>query len=299
LSIVGMVTNADNGTLLIDELGNSPIEMQTKILRFLDKREISPVFHSEYIPRDRPYNIWILMTVQPLHKVKLKDLDRRMNKMIMITVPSLRERNKDVIPMAVYTLDPTLKNDPKYFFTEDALAWLEQKTSVLTAGNLTAMISKLVLESSKYPYNATELERAYKRLDGITDDSSLTTSIDYENVSIESKNAIVDTFHEGMLSDLHRNTVKYAFWALEKNKWNNKPQYPKTWHTISGDYIKSSSQCQRNIGNIIFQISDEELVTLMKQSEIFKEAVFTCGTKVLSAKKRLPLIMKLLNNKEK
>lgn len=299
LSIVGMVTNADNGTLLIDELGNSPAEMQTKILRFLDKREISPLFHSEYIPKDRPYNIWVLMTVQPQHKVKLRDLDRRMNKMMRIILPSLRDRGGDVIPMAVHALDPALRNMPNQFFTGDGLEWLERKIAVLTAGNLTAMISNLKLESSKYPYNSTELERAYKRLDGITTAVQEAHPIQTGEPPEDLMVSVDSTYRDGMLNELYRRTVDYVFWAIEKNKWNNKPQYPKTWHTVAGEYIKSSSQCQRNIGNIIFQISNEELVALMRQSEIFKEAVLTCGTKVHSAKKRLPAIKKLLDHKGK
>lgn len=299
LSIVGMVTNADRGTLLIDELGNSPVEMQTKILRFLDKREISPLFHSEYIPKDRPYDIWVLMTVQPQHNVKLRDLDRRMNKMMRIIIPSLNERAGDVIPMAVHVLDGTLRNTPNHFFTADGLEWLTQKISLLTAGNLTTMISNLKFESSKYPYNSTELERAYRRLDVMVNAMPEARPIQTEESSEVAPVSSEANYRDGMLNDFYRRAVDYVYWAIEKNKWNNKPQYPKTWHTIAGEYVKSSSQCQRNIGNIIFQISNEELAALMRQSEIFKEAVLTCGTKVHSAKKRLPTIRKLLDRKGK
>lgn len=297
LATVGMVTNADNGTLVLDELGNSPHEMQSKLFRFLDKREISPHLHSGYIPQNRPYNVWVLMTMQPHHSDRLKDLERRLNKMIRIDVPSLNERPEDIIPMAVHAVKPAMDTAPTDIFTDDALAWFREEAPDLTAGNLTALISNLTIETSKYPYNAKELDRAFRRLSKPAENKR--TAIVPDAVQTGRIDRIEEEYRDGMLSALNLRTANYVLWALEKNKWNNKPQYPKTWHTITGEYIKNSSQCQRNIGNILFQISDEELAALMRQSEIFKEAVFTCGTKVQSAKKRLPAIKKLLDGSEK
>jgi len=303
LATVGMVTNADNGTLLIDELGNSPSEMQTKLLRFLDRREISPHLHSGYIPIDRPYNIWALMTMQPQHSEKLPDLKRRLNKMIKIYVPPLKERSDDVVPMALSVIDSSMAESAKSVFTEDAIIWLKSKLIDITAGNLTSIVSNLLLESSRRPYNTKELKRAFNRLDD-KENERLTHQSDINNETplkpsvlpwpvaedISKKN---EGFEENKLPSIihesNRNIVGYILNALESNKdkRNGEPNYPQTWFAMTGEDIKTSSLCQRNIGNYIFQLSDEEIVRLMKQSKVFEKAVFQCGSKVHSAKKRL------------
>ncbi|MCG6535370.1 MAG: sigma 54-interacting transcriptional regulator, partial [Syntrophales bacterium LBB04] len=103
LAIVGLVTNLDKGTILLDELGNSSPDMQKKLLRFLDTRQIKPNLvslpeNTSYIPSRKPYDLWVIMTMQPSHAKKLKDLVRRRGKMVRIDIPSLNECRAEVIP---------------------------------------------------------------------------------------------------------------------------------------------------------------------------------------------------------
>jgi hypothetical protein len=164
----------------------------------------------------------------------------------------------------------------------------------------TTIIPNLKIISSTIPYNADELKEATENISR-KETLKIKAEPETEIQSLPQTNEVSTgrLFEQGKLSDYYLEMVNYVLWALEKSKdpRNNKPNYPKTWHTIAGEDIKNSSQSQRNIGNIIFQISNEKLVALMKQSEIFKEAVLTCGTKVHSAKKRLPEIRKLLDIK--
>ena len=42
----GMVRTADRGTLLLDEIGDMPLDVQPKLLRFLESGEVHPIGES-------------------------------------------------------------------------------------------------------------------------------------------------------------------------------------------------------------------------------------------------------------
>ena len=48
----GLLQSADTGTLFLDEVGELPLEMQAKILRFLHEKEVQPVGSNEKIKVD-------------------------------------------------------------------------------------------------------------------------------------------------------------------------------------------------------------------------------------------------------
>ena len=112
LAVIGAVTNAHNSTLILHELGNSPFEFQVKLIRLLDDRQILPVFWGEYVPSETYYDCWILATMQPQHRGKLKDLERRLSRMTQMEIPNLSHRQEDIIPLAVFALDSSLTTRP-------------------------------------------------------------------------------------------------------------------------------------------------------------------------------------------
>jgi transcriptional regulator with GAF, ATPase, and Fis domain len=102
----GAFRAADGGTIFLDELGELPLELQPKLLRVLERREVQPVGATRTIP----INVRVIagthrdlaaMTAEGTFR---EDLWYRL-RVIEIPVPPLRDRKTDVLPLAEHFLD--------------------------------------------------------------------------------------------------------------------------------------------------------------------------------------------------
>ena len=97
----GQLEMADNATVFLDEIGELSLSMQKKLLRFLQDREILPVG----AVRPRPVDVRVIAaTNRELQKEVEQgrfrsDLYFRLN-VAVLTIPPLRERRSDIIPLA-------------------------------------------------------------------------------------------------------------------------------------------------------------------------------------------------------
>jgi transcriptional regulator with GAF, ATPase, and Fis domain len=93
----GRFERANNGTILLDEIGEMPLEAQVRLLRVIQHREIERVGGTERIPVD--IRIIAATNQDPSELVKAgrfrEDLFFRLN-VFPIVVPSLRDRNSDI-----------------------------------------------------------------------------------------------------------------------------------------------------------------------------------------------------------
>jgi two-component system, NtrC family, response regulator HydG len=97
----GLLRQADGGTLLLDEIGELPTEMQPKLLRALQERAVRPVGADIEVPfdvriitatnRDLEYDVF--------HKRFREDLFYRIN-VVKIDLPPLRDRGGDTLLLA-------------------------------------------------------------------------------------------------------------------------------------------------------------------------------------------------------
>jgi two-component system NtrC family response regulator len=101
----GCFRMADGGVLLLDEIGDMPLDVQAKILRVLQEREVVPLGGSRPIPVD-------VRIVAATHR----DLDQAVREgrfradllyrldVLSIRLPALRERPLDIVPLALHFL---------------------------------------------------------------------------------------------------------------------------------------------------------------------------------------------------
>jgi len=97
----GLFLQAGAGTILLDEIGEMPLEMQTKLLRVLQERTVRPVGGDE----EKPFQARVvaatnreLETEVEEHRFR-EDLFHRIN-VVAVHVPPLRARSGDVLVLA-------------------------------------------------------------------------------------------------------------------------------------------------------------------------------------------------------
>jgi len=97
----GKLELANHGTVFLDEIGDMPLEMQPKLLRVLEEKEIEHIGGTTPVRSD--FRL-ITASNQNLEEMVAegkfrKDLFYRLN-VIRLRIPPLRERREDVLPIA-------------------------------------------------------------------------------------------------------------------------------------------------------------------------------------------------------
>jgi len=141
----GMFELAQGGTILLDEIGEVPLEVQAKLLRVLQEKEVFPIGAKEPVKLD----VRILASTNrnlsdQVQKGKFReDLFYRLN-VIPITIPPLKERKED-IPGFVY-----------YFLEKHNKRYKKQKTIPLEVVD--------IFSNYAWPGNVRELENLIEYL---------------------------------------------------------------------------------------------------------------------------------------
>ena len=149
-STIGLFEQAEGGTLFLDEIGELPLQIQAKLLRAVQEKEITPVGKSEAIS----CNVRIVSATN-------RDLGRSIKRgtfredlyfrisTFRINVPGLNERRDDILPLTNFFLMKYGNGSSEYRFSPDATA-------------------KLL--AYDWPGNVRELENVVQRAIVLTDD---------------------------------------------------------------------------------------------------------------------------------
>ncbi|MCG8569877.1 MAG: sigma-54 dependent transcriptional regulator, partial [Spirochaetes bacterium] len=140
---IGFFELADNGTIFLDEIGELPYEMQAKLLRVLQEKQIIRVGGIEHIK----INARIVTATnrnleEEINKKKFReDLFYRLN-VIQLRLPALREREEEIIPLAKKFLKDFCQKYDKQIkgFTSDME---KQMNKYLWPGNIRELRNKI------------------------------------------------------------------------------------------------------------------------------------------------------------
>lgn len=151
----GKFQQADGGTLFLDEIGDLPMEMQVKLLRALQEKEISPVGSERTVKVD--VRIVAATNVDLEAAVKAgrfrEDLYYRING-FPVKLKPLRERKEDIAPLVFY-------------FTN-----VYNKKNSISKSFLTKTVEMMC--NYEWPGNIRELEHEVDRLLTLTDGQRVT-----------------------------------------------------------------------------------------------------------------------------
>ncbi|MDO9536031.1 MAG: sigma 54-interacting transcriptional regulator [Bacillota bacterium] len=156
----GLFELAHRGSILLDEIGEISLDVQSKLLRVLQQREVMRIGDNKLIPVD-------VRVISATNRDLLKDVEQgkfrrdlyyRLN-ILKLIVPPLRERKEDILPLAFYLLRNTTNGE--------SVSLLEE----------TLTEHRDLFEGYEWPGNVRELENLIKRLSVFADPDSTVKSL--------------------------------------------------------------------------------------------------------------------------
>lgn len=193
---IGKFELADGGTLFLDEIGELPLDMQPKILRFLQEGEIEVIGGTKL----KKLDVRIIAATNRNLKEEIEkkqfreDLFFRLN-VFPITIPPLRNRKEDIPLLVEHFVDKFNKAYEKH------IKFIPEETMTL-------------LKSYNWPGNIRELENLIERALILSSNDTLivpgfeTTSQKKQQRRINSKDLSLDTVQK-----------KHILEVLEKCRW--------------------------------------------------------------------------------
>jgi len=201
-SKIGLIENADDGTIFLDEIGDFPTYLQTKLLRVLQEQEVRRIGEN----KEKKINVRVIAASNSDLEEEVRtgtfrsDLYYRLN-VLPIHIPSLRARKEDIPPLV------------DYFIT---------KYNKKLGHNVNGLGKEASNKIMEYPWygNVRELENTIER-SMIMTDTDIIEDIDLPDVQ-NKRNLPIDTWVEELSLVEAKGRIEKAYIedALEKTNGN-------------------------------------------------------------------------------
>jgi transcriptional regulator with GAF, ATPase, and Fis domain len=190
----GKFEQGNEGTVFLDEIGELPLELQVKLLRVLQEKEVEPIGGQK-----RKVNVRIIAATNrnldnetSMGRFRL-DLYYRLN-VFPITLPPLRERKEDIVALA------------NHFVTVYA-----RKENKMITGVADHVIQSML--NYHWPGNIRELENLMAR-------SVLLTNGPIVNLlKLPGQSQVASAFPQGRIKSMTENERDHILSALERCHW--------------------------------------------------------------------------------
>jgi two-component system response regulator HydG len=207
----GLLVSAEGGTVFLDEIGELTVDLQAKLLRALQEREVRPVGATHRVPiRARIVAATNRDLAEMVEKGTFrKDLFYRLN-VVNLRLPSLRDRREDIPLLAAHFLDRiSREHGIKFTLSDEALR---------------------IMMRHDWPGNVRELEHAVERGCALSSGpvlhlGDLPTQLQQQGLEAQRANAPIGETAAGgpapavqTLADLEREAILGAIRTLNGDK---------------------------------------------------------------------------------
>lgn len=200
---IGKFELANNGDIFLDEIGTLSLDLQSKLLRVLQEREIEPV--GAGITKKISFRVIAATNEDLAEMVKLgtfrKDLYFRLNKMIL-RVPPLRERKEDIVLLAEHFLKKKARNGIEKNISKEALEALKQYSWPGNVRELENTIENLIFTARGNTIVLSDIERL-----NLEDEFTAADEYDNEEIKVQAQDILPVTFDEKLTLD--ENMMKF------------------------------------------------------------------------------------------
>ena len=241
----GTIRTADGGTLFLDEVGDLPLDVQPKLLRFLQEGEIQPLGEKKPLKVDVRI---IAATNMPLEEKVAdgtfrEDLYYRLN-VIRLRVPPLRERRAEIPPIVNYYV-----NHYSERFGKHDVTFTPQTIDMLMVCNWQGNVRQLCNEIQRVIARAVdnevitpdhlspELKRSAQPLTPFDVDSNAKPIASYDGFISPFSNIAQGGTLEGAVSELEMQLIRSS---LARHNWNISRVALELGLTRRGLYLKLS-----------------------------------------------------------
>ena len=168
----GLFQAANGGTIFLDEIGELPLEMQAKLLRVLQEKEVRPVGSNEKINVDVRVVAATNRDLEAAYRAGTfrKDLYFRLN-VVTVHLPPLRERRSD-IPMLVHHFLESLRSRSTMQVTAAAMKSLLQYDWPGNVRELENCIARAVTLGDQHTIDVQDLPPAIRTEQPVARDSA-------------------------------------------------------------------------------------------------------------------------------
>ncbi len=241
----GIIRSADGGTLFLDEIGDLPLDIQPKLLRFLQEGEIQPIGERRPIKLDVRV---VAATNMPLEEKVAngsfrEDLYYRLN-VIRLRIPPLRERRSEIPALVNYYVSTYTKHFGKHNIT-----FTPQTIDLLMVCNWEGNIRQLCNEIQRIlslaedndvitpDHVSPDLNRAARPRSAFAEGGNVVPIASFDSPFTPFSNISEGGTLETAVSELEMQMIKAA---LARNNWNISRVAAELGLTRRGLYLKLS-----------------------------------------------------------